>query len=343
MRTKLPSSPRHKLPDASLHTALHIAIACRCPIPGSLACSLFPLSRAPAAGNILISCLPASCNSASAASAGAGPCDGGRQAGPGARSRGDRCGCGRCGRGAGAPSQHRRRRAAAGRGCGRGARGPRRAQAQEAQGRLPVSIVQACCCSNAASCTARSGMQPPTRSSARARRAQVLQHEAQFLEALPSAQMYEKSYMHRDAVTQVATTATDFFITGEAWSTRCCCPCTLQPAHRGWGRPWKQPARRASPTTAHRPPPTHPAGSVDGHIKFWKKQAVGIEFVKYYRWVGLGWVCGLTAARVRRSSRRLARWLCMLCACCATAAAAAAAAAQDQDQDQHQGRGPSVC
>ena len=45
-------------------------------------------------------------------------------------------------------------------------------------------------------------------------RAQVLLHEAQYLEALPSAQMYEKSYMHRDTVTQVATTPTDFFITG---------------------------------------------------------------------------------------------------------------------------------
>ncbi len=44
---------------------------------------------------------------------------------------------------------------------------------------------------------------------------QVLLHEAQHLEALPCAQMYEKSYMHRDTVTQVATTSTDFFITGE--------------------------------------------------------------------------------------------------------------------------------
>lgn len=32
-------------------------------------------------------------------------------------------------------------------------------------------------------------------------RAQVLQHEQVYLDALPSAVMYEKSYMHRDVVT----------------------------------------------------------------------------------------------------------------------------------------------
>jgi hypothetical protein len=32
---------------------------------------------------------------------------------------------------------------------------------------------------------------------------QVLQFEQQYLDALPSAVMYEKSYMHRDVVTQV--------------------------------------------------------------------------------------------------------------------------------------------
>jgi peptidylprolyl isomerase domain and WD repeat-containing protein 1 len=30
----------------------------------------------------------------------------------------------------------------------------------------------------------------------------VLQFQQQYLEALPSAQMYEKSYMHRDTITQ---------------------------------------------------------------------------------------------------------------------------------------------
>jgi hypothetical protein len=34
-------------------------------------------------------------------------------------------------------------------------------------------------------------------------RLQVLPFEQQYLDALPSAQMYEKSYMHRDTVTHV--------------------------------------------------------------------------------------------------------------------------------------------
>jgi hypothetical protein len=33
---------------------------------------------------------------------------------------------------------------------------------------------------------------------------QVLEFEQQYLDAMPSAQMYERSYMHRDAVTNVA-------------------------------------------------------------------------------------------------------------------------------------------
>ncbi len=68
--------------------------------------------------------------------------------------------------------------------------------------------------------------------------AQVLEHEQIFLDALPSAAMYERSYMHRDCITQVAVAqASDFIITG----------------------------------------------STDGHLKFWKKRAEGIEFVKHFR------------------------------------------------------------
>ena len=41
-----------------------------------------------------------------------------------------------------------------------------------------------------------------------------LPFEQVYLDSLPSAQMYEKSYMHRDHVTFVAVTpGTDFFIT----------------------------------------------------------------------------------------------------------------------------------
>ena len=67
---------------------------------------------------------------------------------------------------------------------------------------------------------------------------QVLEHEQAYLAALPSAQMYEKSFMHRDTVTQVAVAQDqDFLITG----------------------------------------------SIDGHLKFWKKTPTGIEFAKHYR------------------------------------------------------------
>ncbi|GLT63846.1 hypothetical protein SLA2020_363790 [Shorea laevis] len=71
----------------------------------------------------------------------------------------------------------------------------------------------------------------------RARPKRPLQFEQAYLDSLPSANMYEKSYMHRDVVTHVAVSAADFFITG----------------------------------------------SIDGHLKFWKKKAVGIEFAKHFR------------------------------------------------------------
>lgn len=71
----------------------------------------------------------------------------------------------------------------------------------------------------------------------RARPKRPLQFEQAYLDALPSANMYEKSYMHRDVVTHVAVSPADFFITGSA----------------------------------------------DGHLKFWKKKALGIEFAKHFR------------------------------------------------------------
>jgi len=66
----------------------------------------------------------------------------------------------------------------------------------------------------------------------------TLAHESVYLDALPSASMYERSFMHRDTVTHVSFAPMhDFFITA----------------------------------------------SVDGHIKFWKKRAEGVEFVKHFR------------------------------------------------------------
>ncbi len=47
--------------------------------------------------------------------------------------------------------------------------------------------------------------------------AQKLEHEQEYLHALPSAEMYEKSFMHRDVVTHAAVAADiDFIITGSA-------------------------------------------------------------------------------------------------------------------------------
>lgn len=71
----------------------------------------------------------------------------------------------------------------------------------------------------------------------RARLKRPLQFEQAYLDSLPSANMYEKSYMHRDVVSHVAVSAADFFITG----------------------------------------------SIDGHLKFWKKKPMGIEFAKHFR------------------------------------------------------------
>ncbi|XP_064088885.1 peptidylprolyl isomerase domain and WD repeat-containing protein 1-like isoform X3 [Macrobrachium nipponense] len=66
----------------------------------------------------------------------------------------------------------------------------------------------------------------------------VLEYEQMYLDNMPCAEYYEKSYMHRDTVTHVVVTnRTDFVITG----------------------------------------------SCDGHIKFWKKQEEGVEFVKHFR------------------------------------------------------------
>ncbi|KZW01557.1 peptidyl-prolyl cis-trans isomerase [Exidia glandulosa HHB12029] len=65
----------------------------------------------------------------------------------------------------------------------------------------------------------------------------VLPHEKLFLDHMPSADRYSKSFMHRDTINFVTLTKTDFVITT----------------------------------------------SVDGHLKLWKKQEVGIEFVKHYR------------------------------------------------------------
>ncbi|TRM64013.1 hypothetical protein BD626DRAFT_493498 [Schizophyllum amplum] len=69
------------------------------------------------------------------------------------------------------------------------------------------------------------------------KRRKVLPHEKLYLEHIPDAEQYYKSFMHRDMVNFCVVTKTEFIITT----------------------------------------------SIDGHLKFWKKQEVGIEFVKHYR------------------------------------------------------------
>ncbi|CAL0321970.1 unnamed protein product [Lupinus luteus] len=83
----------------------------------------------------------------------------------------------------------------------------------------------------------------------RSRLKRPLQFEQAYLDTLPSANMYEKSYMHRDVVTHVAVSAADFFITG----------------------------------------------SIDGHLKFWKKRPIGIEFAKHFK-AHLGPIDGLAVS-----------------------------------------------
>lgn len=66
----------------------------------------------------------------------------------------------------------------------------------------------------------------------------VLAHESLYLSALPSAERYYKSLMHRDILSFVTVTPHSGFVI---------------------------------------------TASADGHVKFWKKQEQGIEFVKHYR------------------------------------------------------------
>eukprot|EP00038_Savillea_parva_P003949 m.132321 g.132321 ORF g.132321 m.132321 type:complete len:651 (+) comp11330_c0_seq2:257-2209(+) len=50
----------------------------------------------------------------------------------------------------------------------------------------------------------------------RRKKKRVLQHGRLYLDALPSAAMYETSYAHREPVTHIVVTRTDFIITGSA-------------------------------------------------------------------------------------------------------------------------------
>ncbi|XP_001361848.2 peptidylprolyl isomerase domain and WD repeat-containing protein 1 isoform X2 [Drosophila pseudoobscura] len=81
------------------------------------------------------------------------------------------------------------------------------------------------------------GPMPSEQSAVPAKKKKVLPYEHIFLENLPNAESYERSYMHRDVISHLVCTKTDFVVTA----------------------------------------------SLDGHIKFWKKGELGIEFVKHFR------------------------------------------------------------
>ncbi|GMK55580.1 hypothetical protein CspeluHIS016_0206360 [Cutaneotrichosporon spelunceum] len=83
----------------------------------------------------------------------------------------------------------------------------------------------------------------------RKKRRAVLPHERLYLEHLPDADRYYKSFMHRDTLNYVAMTKTGYLITT----------------------------------------------SIDGHLKIWKKQDSGIEFVKHFR-TSLSSVVGLAVS-----------------------------------------------
>ena len=97
---------------------------------------------------------------------------------------------------------------------------------------------------------------------------QVLEFESQYLDALPSAQMYERSFMHREAVTQATVSLISQGLKPMSWNA-CTFSCHVDDT-----------------LTMHRQATSSDffiTGSIDGFVKFWKKQPIGIEFVKMYR------------------------------------------------------------
>lgn len=85
--------------------------------------------------------------------------------------------------------------------------------------------------------TSGSEVGPTHDEAVKSKKKKVLKYEQLHLDNLPNAESYEKSYMHRDVITHILVTRTEFVITG----------------------------------------------SVDGHVKFWKKMEESIEFVKHFR------------------------------------------------------------
>ncbi len=103
----------------------------------------------------------------------------------------------------------------------------------------------------------------------------VLPHEKLYLEHLPDADRYYKSFMHRDQINFV--TMTKWVLAG--WHCAC-----HSPAHTPFRNASTSPARTNFLITT----------SLD-HLKFWKKQDAAIEFAKHYR-ASLSAVVGVAAS-----------------------------------------------
>ena len=88
----------------------------------------------------------------------------------------------------------------------------------------------------------------------------MLDHEATYLGALPCAEMYERSFMHRDTITHVVRSS------------------RRRRRRRRRRSPLLPLAQVVTPRTDF-----FVTASVDGHLKFWKKSGTGVEFVKHYR------------------------------------------------------------
>uniref|UniRef100_H2YC09 peptidylprolyl isomerase n=1 Tax=Ciona savignyi TaxID=51511 RepID=H2YC09_CIOSA len=78
---------------------------------------------------------------------------------------------------------------------------------------------------------------PMPQEAVKPKKMKVLPYEQMYLDNMPDSDRYERSFMHRDTLTHVCVTKTDFVLTA----------------------------------------------SSDGHVKFWKKQERGVEFVKHFR------------------------------------------------------------
>jgi peptidylprolyl isomerase domain and WD repeat-containing protein 1 len=90
----------------------------------------------------------------------------------------------------------------------------------------------------------------------KAKKVRKLEHERLYLANLPTAKLYEHSFMHRDVVSHIVVSkSTEFVVTA----------------------------------------------SVDGHVKFWKKMADNIEFVKHFQ----AHIAAITAFELSPDGRKL--------------------------------------